>query len=299
MEAEAKSRALWFVGLTLGTSWLLAGAYALSGTPLDGWVGLVFAGFYMLIPGLVGLGLARWRDGASPLDALGLRPASSWKTGWWLVAWLLPVFYITATIGISLLIPGVQWDPEVGGMLERISEHLSPEELATAREQLESMPINPIVLMTLQALVAGPTINAIFGLGEEAGWRGYLYTQMRPSGFWRYTLVVGVIWGIWHFPLILMGHNYPDHPVIGVGMMVLFTLALSPLFTLIRDKVHTSLGPAVLHGTNNALAGLPLLLLAGGSDLTIGLTGAAGIVALALFGVAVAGYRRLEARRAR
>lgn len=292
MTAAAKNRAAWFVGVTLLVSWSLAAAFYLAGMSLEGLAGFVFAAFYMLIPGLVGLGLARWRDKESVLDALGLRRTPSWKTYWWLAAWFLPVFYIAGATLASLLIPGVEWDPAVDGMLGRLAEHLSPQELEQARDQLESMPVNPILLMTLQALVAGPTINAVFGLGEEAGWRGYLYAQMRSAGFWRYTLFVGVIWGIWHAPLIAMGHNYPDHPLIGVGMMVLFTLALSPLFTLIRDKVPNSLGAAVLHGTNNALAGLPLLLLAGGTDLTIGLTGAAGIATLALFGVGVAVYRR-------
>ena len=95
------------------------------------------------------------------------------------------------------------------------------------------------------------------------------------------SLLIGFIWGVWHFPLILMGHNYPNHPVAGVFMMIVFCMLLSPMMTYITLKARSVIAPAVFHGTMNALAGLPLIYLTGGSDLNIGLTGYAGFAAIA------------------
>ena len=94
-------------------------------------------------------------------------------------------------------------------------------------------------------------------------------------------LVVGVVWGLWHAPLILRGHNYPDHPQWGVAMMVLFCVAMSPLYAHVRERAGSLLAPSVMHGTLNATGGT-LILLSGASDLWRGPAGGAGILVLLL-----------------
>ena len=100
-------------------------------------------------------------------------------------------------------------------------------------------------------------------------------------------LISGVIWGFWHAPAILQGHNYPDRPLLGVGMMIVFTVLLGIFFSWLYLKTASPWAPALGHGTVNAVAGLPLLLLTG-VDLTLGgtLTSVSGWLALAaLIGV--------------
>jgi len=67
----------------------------------------------------------------------------------------------------------------------------------------------------LHGLFAGDTLNALFGFGEEAGWRGYLLHEWKHMQFWKASLFIGLIWGIWHAPLILLGYNYPQHSPTG------------------------------------------------------------------------------------
>ncbi|MDR2813650.1 MAG: CPBP family intramembrane metalloprotease, partial [Prevotellaceae bacterium] len=129
---------------------------------------------------------------------------------------------------------------------------------------------------------AGCTINAFFALGEELGWRGYLLTALSGKKFWTASLIIGAIWGIWHFPLILLGHNYPQHPVIGVFMMVIWCVLLTPTFTYIALKSKSTVAAAIYHGTLNAIAGISALYVVGGNDLTNGTTGLAGFIALAI-----------------
>ena len=153
---------------------------------------------------------------------------------WFAVAWLLPVPLVLATIGASLFVPGVEYGPDLNGLLERLAPLLTPDTLQAARAKLAVFPPGFVWLGLLQGLMAGATVNAVAAFGEEAGWRGLLLHELRGLGFWPASAVIGVIWGLWHAPLILHGHNYPQHPVLGVLMMTLVTLLLSPLFTYVR-----------------------------------------------------------------
>jgi hypothetical protein len=280
---DSTQRIAVYSGVVLAVSWAAAGFFYLLGGRLGGLVGTGFAMSYMFIPAAVGAGLGHWRDGANVFTKLGLESderSRSWA--WWGAAALFPMICVSLAVAASVLVPGATVGLSADFMVATLQETLPPAQAEQARQQLEALPVHPVFLLIVPSLIAGPTINAVFALGEEMGWRGYLYDEARDWGFWGYSAGIGVVWGIWHAPLILMGHNYPEHSVAGVGMMVAFTVLWSPLHTLIRDKVGMSLGPAVLHGTINATAGIPMLLVAGGSDLTVGVTGAAGLGALAV-----------------
>jgi len=286
---------IWtFSGTVLPISWLLAGLFYLLGGRMGNLGGMAFAAGYMFLPGLGGLALAHWRDGSDDLRrTLGLK-VDTWKSPAWALAWLLPVAYTALALGASLLVPTTEFSADGAALLQRYRDIWSPERIADAERALQELPFHVGWIALLQGLIAGPTINALFALGEEAGWRGYLYHHGRSLGFWTYSLLVGTLWGLWHTPLILMGHNYPDHPVAGLGMMVLYCLALSPLFTYLTDTLGNAYGAAILHGTNNALAGMPLLFVVGGSNLVIGVTGLAGIASIALLSLGVALVRIVE-----
>jgi uncharacterized protein len=63
--------------------------------------------------------------------------------------------------------------------------------------------------------------------GEEYGWRGYLQPALTPLGKVRGVALVGVIWGVWHAPVILMGYNYPGHPLLGALLFVPVCIGLA------------------------------------------------------------------------
>ena len=170
----------------------------------------------------------------------------------------------------------------MAGLLERLRPLVTPEQLVELEEQIRSAPVHPIFLVLAQGLIAGISINALAAFGEELGWRGFLHRSWKQRGYWRTSLLIGGIWGLWHAPIILMGHNYPEHPVAGVFMMVLFTLLWSPIFFYIREKSGSVIAAAILHGSINASAGLAILLVQGGSDLTVGIAGLSGLIVLLL-----------------
>jgi len=74
--------------------------------------------------------------------------------------------------------------------------------------------------------------------------------------------------------------------------MVIFTLLLSPIFSYIRLKAKSVIAAAILHGSLNATFGIPLMVIKGGNDLTVGINGLAGFIALALANLGLLIYDR-------
>jgi membrane protease YdiL (CAAX protease family) len=124
----------------------------------------------------------------------------------------------------------------------------------------------------------------LIGCGEELGWRGFLVRELEPLGFWRSSFVIGFFWGLWHLPLIVNGHNYPGHPLVGPIMMTLLTIMISPLIGYVRLRARSVFAAAVFHGTLNAAAGLAIFL-KGGTALLTGMTGVVGLGTLLLVDV--------------
>ena len=133
----------------------------------------------------------------------------------------------------------------------------------------------------LQGLAAGLTVNGLFAFGEEYGWRGVLAAELRPLGLARASLLTGVLWGLWHAPIIILGHNYGTQWGWGIPVMVMWTVPMSFRLTWARERTGSVLAPAILHGAVNGVVGVFTLALVN-ANVLIGLP--AGIV----FGVTVA-----------
>jgi uncharacterized protein len=277
--------------ITFGISWPLAIVYSLAGgntSPFSPGF-LIMAIAFMFTPMLSVIVVERLilKNSIKKTYPLNFR----WNR-WWLIAWLSPLFLALAAFGVGLLIPGVRFSPEMEGMFARFQGILTPEQM----EQMHNtaLPVHPIFLTIIQGLAAGITINAVAGFGEELGWRGLMLEQLSRLGFWKMSWIIGLVWGVWHAPIIMMGHNYPDHPIAGVGMMILFCILFSPFFSLVALKSGSVIAAALLHGSFNALAATSVMLLKGGSDLLIGTTGAAGITVLIVLNLIIWKYFPVE-----
>ena len=134
------------------------------------------------------------------------------------------------------------------------------------------------------ALLAGFTINGLFAFGEEYGWRGWLADELRPLGAFWANVITGVLWGLWHAPLILLGFNYGAYARIGTAFMVALCIPFSFLLWRAREVTGSLLAPAVLHGAFNGFAGVFLVLLVDTNPLIaapVGLLGAGAFAVVA------------------
>lgn len=148
-------------------------------------------------------------------------------------------------------------------------------------------PVATFLLSLVQGVIAGFTVNLPFALGEELGWRGLLLRETQESGFLRSNLFIGVVWGLWHAPIIVQGHNYPGHPVAGIFMMIVFTTAFSFPMAYCRFKSRTILGPSALHGMFNPLGMLTVFFVVGANPLFGFVAGVAGIAVILLLTISI------------
>lgn len=267
-----------FLLLTFTMSYSLVGVYLLAGGSYISWAGIVLAVVFMFMPMASAIILSRFYK-ETVAGPLRIRFALN---SWFAVGWILPLLLSALTFGISLLIPGIGFSPGMEGMFERFKSMMTEEQLQEMYRSMETIPVHPVIITILQGLGAGATINAVAGFGEESGWRGYLLRQLEGWSFWKASLFTGLVWGLWHAPLILLGHNYPEHPELGTAMMTLWCILLAPFFTYITLRSGSVIAASVMHGTLNATAGLAIMLIKGGNDLTSGMTGIPGMGALIL-----------------
>lgn len=281
-----------YLSLAFGISWSFVGVGWLLGvrdTAHPGYLPLAAA--CMLGPAIAAVVRYRLIDRA-PWSRLELHPRHiRWK-GLLLTALaglcIVPTYFLVVAVAGTL--PGGEVFGEVSVTTARLQiaavelmEASGMEASSDLAEKLHGVPAWAVlVLGLLAAVLAACTINLPFMLGEELGWRGYLFqhTAHWPAG--RRILFTGVVWGLWHAPLIMMGHNYPGRPVLGIGMMVVLCVVLAVLFDHARRRSGSVWGPTVLHGLVNGTAGMAALFAWGGEPLVAGLTGAAGMLAVLL-----------------
>lgn len=140
------------------------------------------------------------------------------------------------------------------------------DQLAAAGGPTElPIPVGLLVALQLAIIPLGAVFNGFATVGEELGWRGWLLPSLRPLGTWPALLISGVLWGLWHSPIILLGYNFGEPNLFGVLLMTLGCTAYGVLIGWLRLR-SGSVWPAVFaHGAFNASAGVGALLLAAGS----------------------------------
>jgi uncharacterized protein len=133
--------------------------------------------------------------------------------------------------------------------------------------QLTPLPAVPgldstamLIVLAAQTVLLGPILGLVITFGEEYGWRGYLQSELFKLGRVRGVLLLGVIWGAWHAPIILMGHNYPDHPLLGVALMTFYTTGLGIVLSFAVLKSGSVLLASFLHALANQAAAFIVVL---------------------------------------
>jgi membrane protease YdiL (CAAX protease family) len=108
----------------------------------------------------------------------------------------------------------------------------------------------------LTVIVLAPTVGMILaflsGLGEEIGWRGYLHSKLLDLTPTKRYIVTGVIWSIWHWPLIIFGdYATSDYPALNVLLFSIVIISFSFLVGWLRDNSKSSIPAALAHGSHN------------------------------------------------
>lgn len=168
---------------------------------------------------------------------------------------------------------------------------------AAGAEASDAPPAHLLLPVLLFAsLFMAPLINSFFGFGEEYGWRGYLLPKLMPLGKPAAYLLLGVIWGLWHAPLIYVGFNYPGYPVLGILGMIGLTTTLGIYINELTLHYRSSILAGWIHGVFNAQAyGIWRVLFPSTNPLIGGVTGLVGMAVWLVIGLVAAQYVRRKA----
>jgi membrane protease YdiL (CAAX protease family) len=276
-------RAINFIVLTFGLSWILAIVFKLLGGRWNTELALIIAVIYMFCPLISVLILEKFFYHNQVKETCGINFGINI---WFVIGWILPLFVSFASIPVAKLFPNVEISYSMETFFDRLKDTLSSQQLEQLKQQIESSPIGFITFGVIQSLFAGATINAVAAFGEEIGWRGFLYNELNKKfNFWQTAVITGFIWGLWHMALILQGHNYPKYPVLGSIWMIIFCILYSPIFNFIRKKSGSVIATSILHGTLNTTFGFSILFLKGGNELIVGVLGISGFVVLAIINI--------------
>lgn len=209
-----------------------------------------------------------------------------------LAAWLLPLLATVVGGVIFYLLFPQSFDPDLG----------------VVRKLTASIPsvaaIDPwliVIFMAIQGVLITVPINSVVSLGEELGWRAYLLPKLMERfagaehvsrsgmvGARRMALLVGLIHGVWHWPLFFLSTKLDSSSAFPFPLVYLiFTCSMSVLLSWVTLRSGSVWPAAVGHGAINATSALagymvkgPAIPLLGPAP--TGLIGGLGYLTLAL-----------------
>ncbi len=208
---------------------------------------------------------------------LGLRPLIKGNVRWYLAAWFAPA--IASLLGgvLFFALNPQLFDPTLSSYLALLKDSMEAADgsatgVMPTDQELASMLPKIVAASLASALTFAPFLNAIPGAGEEIGWRGLLFPTLCELMSTRAAVIVsGVIWGIWHAPLIAMGHNYgmdnPCFPWANILVMTVACTALGACLCYLRVRTQSTWPCALAHGAVNAVVNFGIMYCVAGQTL--------------------------------
>ncbi|HJZ46184.1 MAG TPA: type II CAAX endopeptidase family protein [Roseiflexaceae bacterium] len=180
-------------------------------------------------------------------------------------------FALSFPIAVGLVAYGAAW---ASGLAQFVG---TTQVLGRTVPPLLGFAISLVLAATIEVLP-----NALLAAGEEIGWRGYMLTRLIDAGVPQPVLASGLIWGLWHVPLILAGiYAAGPLPLLSAALFMGALISVGYVFARLR-LASGSVWPAIaLHGAWNsviqgpfdgATAGAGRLLWTGESGILVVLT---------------------------
>ncbi|WP_051943804.1 MULTISPECIES: CPBP family intramembrane glutamic endopeptidase [Luteibacter] len=176
-----------------------------------------------------------------PWGALGLRAP---ERRFWLAGYFIPWVY---AIPVYLLV----WTFVAGGWgwMSYVASQSGMYHIATHQALFSALFGIP------STLTFGVLSTVVWTLGEELGWRGFLSPRLADHmGVTGAGLVVGLVWAVWHYPILLgADYNAGTPPLYAVSCFTVMVVAMGVSMAWLRE-VSGSVWPCVLlHASHNIL----------------------------------------------
>jgi membrane protease YdiL (CAAX protease family) len=215
-----------------------------------------------------------WKD-------LFLQPRFKQSKRYWMLAWLGTPLLVLLGMAIYYILLPKYFDPTLSAESKLLAQ--------LTQRTGKVLPITPMMLFVIQitqAILIAPFINGLAAFGEEFGWRAYLLPKLTPLGGHKAMLVMGLIWGMWHWPVIFMGYefglSYPGYPWLGPIVMLWFTFVAGTFLGWLTLKTKSVWPAALAHGSINSISVIAFYLAKGQPNPVVGPAGVGLLASLPL-----------------
>jgi membrane protease YdiL (CAAX protease family) len=171
----------------------------------------------------------------------GWRPGPAKYLG---MAYVAPMLYAWA--GYALV-----WTTGLVGYHPRLAREISGGLRLQGYSEFVPLAIGFVVTNTLI-----PTVGAFAALGEEIGWRGFLVPELaKRTGFTATAVISGVLWAVWHYPLVIQGalQSSTPPPWYAVGCFTLLITAMGISMAWLRLRSGSLWTAVIFHAVHNAV----------------------------------------------
>jgi hypothetical protein len=244
---------------------------------------------YMSAPAIVALLLGKLVYKMSFADyGLQLQPISfRWirNVAFFFLAWVVLFFALYYVLGNVIGLPF--W-----GKLNFSDEYFSQtysaylQKQGVSQEQAKLVvsygPFFTLSVGIISSILLGYFFSLPFYLGQELAWRGFLHKHTQEMGFWKSNFAIGLIWGGWLIPLVLMGRSFFSYTWQAVPITLIYYLVFSYLLSFIRIKSKSILGSAALQGMIAGFSQFIALCIENGNELVKNIEGVHSALVLAL-----------------
>lgn len=256
MEKNLNRDILTFVALVFGLSVIPFILIYMDGGTDSPWVMLL-----MWVPALAGI-IGRLIRSQSPFKGIGWNPLKSFK--WVLLAMIVPLLVFAFYASIIFALGIAEYDPE---FVIRDGSDISVRGVAMI---FGAAPQNVFMFIgnfLLSFFIGNLIYMLTFALGEEYGWRGHLQPLITERfGLKKGLLFLGLIWGFWHLPGILMGHNFPEYRFLGgLVLMPLACIGMSLAFGKSYLRSGNIWVPVMFHSAFNLVPSMSSALIKEGT----------------------------------
>jgi membrane protease YdiL (CAAX protease family) len=227
-----------------------------------------------------------WSPGAAAIITQLIFQRNIRSLGWS----LKPYKYLLVSYGLpvcyGLVVYGLVWLTGIGPFAP---EEVAKQMAAHLRIQVQSPYVFVIVYGLINATV-GVVVSCGSALGEEIGWRGLLVPELsKRFSFTVTALLSGVVWAVWHYPLILLAdyNNAGASTWYGLVCFTVMVIGISFAFAWLRLKSGSLWTAVLLHASHNLFIQALFTPLTGKTNLTPYVIGEFGL-GLALVALMVA-----------
>jgi membrane protease YdiL (CAAX protease family) len=168
-----------------------------------------------------------------------------WKPGpakWLGLAYLLPILY-------GAVVYGITWLVGQGGFTTDVVAGVAPGFGKADASRGQMVVVYTLLMATI--IFLKDSLPGAFG--EELGWRGFLFPELqRVTSFTTASLIGGVVWALYHLPLILFSDYNSTAPItFAVVMFFISAIALTFVHNWLRARSGSVWPAVVMHASHN------------------------------------------------